>query len=48
VGHRVAALHALVVPGADHLPARREHRADRHSAGVKAGPRLFQGQRHQV
>src|SRR6266849_10278505 len=53
VRHRVAALHPLVVPGRDELPAlagtaRGEHRPDRHAAGLQADPRLVQGQRHHL
>src|SRR4029077_10036917 len=53
VRHRVAALHALVVPGRDQLPALAstaggEHRADRDAAAVQADPRLLQGQRHHL
>jgi len=47
VRYRVALLHPLVVPGAEHLAARREDRADRHPADREAGPGLLKGQRHQ-
>jgi hypothetical protein len=47
VRDRVALLHPFVVPGPEHLGARREDRADRYPADRQAGPGLLQRQRHQ-
>ena len=47
VRHRVALLYPLIVPGAEYVAARRENRADRHPAALKAAARLVKRQRHQ-